>query len=329
MKKPARYFKKLDNNKIHCLLCPVGCKLKEGQEGVCFGRKVIDGELIATNYAQAVAVHVDPIEKKPLYHFHPGEIILSVGPNGCNLFCKHCQNWGISQIREPTRTLMPEELIAVAKKEKSTGIAYTYAEPFIWYEYLHDACRLAHENGLVNVIVSNGYINLEPLQEIIPHFDAINIDVKSMREDFYKKICKGKLSVVKNSVEATVRGGKHVEVTYLVITDVNDSDAEIQDLIDWLASIDNSIPLHFSRYFPNYKMDYPTTPIKTLERAYEMAKKKMKYVYVGNTHLEGTSDTFCPECDNQLVNRSGYFTRVVGIDDGKCSQCGAGVDFVL
>lgn len=329
MEKQARYFKKLDNGEIKCQLCPVGCKLTEGQEGVCFGRKVIGGELIATNYGQAVSMHVDPIEKKPLYHYKPGELILSVGPNGCNLFCKHCQNWSISQEKQRTMTVMPEELIAACKQEKSFGLAYTYAEPFIWYEYLLDVCALAHENGLDNVFVTNGYINPKPLDEIMPLVDALNIDVKSMDDNFYQKICKGHLNVVKNTVEASVEAGKHVEITYLIITDVNDDDQEFHKLVDWIASLDDRIPLHFSRYFPNYKLDYPTTPVKTLETAYEIAKQKLKYVYIGNTYIEGTSDTHCPECGNLLVNRSGYFTRVTGIDSGKCSQCGTRADFTL
>jgi pyruvate formate lyase activating enzyme len=329
MEKEARFFKKLENNRIQCLLCPVGCKLKEGQEGICFGRKVINGKLIATNYAQVVSAHVDPIEKKPLYHFHPGELILSVGPNGCNLFCKHCQNWTISQQKQTTITMMPDQLVSTAQKEKSIGIAYTYSEPFIWFDYLMDVCQLAHEKGLVNVMVSNGYINPEPLQELIPRFDAINVDVKSMRQDFYRKICKGKLEVVKNTVEETFKGGKHVEVTYLIITDENDSAEEIRDFVDWLSGISDRIPVHFSRYFPTFKLDNPTTPIKTLSMAYDIAKEKMKYVYIGNTYIEGTSDTYCPKCNNLLVNRSGYYTRVVGIESGKCTKCNSTVDFVI
>lgn len=329
MEKEAKFFKKLDNNKIQCLLCPVGCKLSEGQEGICFGRKVINGKLIATNYAEVVSTHVDPIEKKPLYHFHPGELIFSVGPNGCNLFCKHCQNWTISQMKQTTITMMPEQLVAAAQREKSIGIAYTYSEPFIWFDYLMDACQLAHEKGLVNVMVSNGYINPEPLQELIPHFDAINVDVKSMRQDFYRHICKGKLDIVKNTVEATFKAGKHVETTYLIITDENDSEEEIRDFVNWLAGISEKIPVHFSRYFPTYKLENPTTPIKTLSMAYDIAKERLKYVYIGNTYIEGTSDTYCPKCNNLLVNRSGYFTRVVGIESGRCTKCNDPVDFVM
>jgi len=329
MEKEARYFKKLDNNKIQCTLCPVGCKLSEGQEGLCFGRKVIDGKLIATNYGQVVSVHVDPIEKKPLYHFHPGELILSVGPNGCNLSCKYCQNWTISQQKVRTMTILPKELIALAKKEKSKMIAYTYTEPFIWFDYILDVGRLAHENDIKNVMVTNGYINPEPLNEIMPYVDALNIDVKSMNPEFYKKICKGNLEIVKSTVEAVVKAGKHLEITFLIITDVNDKDKEFAELTDWVAGLDDKIPLHFSRYFPNYKLDYPATPIKTLERAFEIARKKLKYVYVGNTFIEGTSDTHCPDCGNILINRSGYFTRVVGIDSGHCVKCKSPVDFIM
>ncbi len=329
MMKEAKYHKKLPDGQIKCLLCPVGCKLKEGEEGVCMGRKVIDGKLIATNYAQVVSAHVDPIEKKPLYHFHPGELILSVGPNGCNMFCQHCQNWSISQQKQRTMTMMPEELVSLAEKENSTGIAYTYAEPLIWFDYLMDVCPLAHEKGLTNVLVSNGYIHLKPLEELLPHIDAINVDVKSMRDEFYKDVCEGRFRVVKNTVERIVKAGKHIEITYLIITDINDSEAEIKEFVDWLSGLDNTIPIHFSRYFPSYKMNNPTTPIKTLNMAHAIAKEKMKYVYVGNTYIEGTSDTLCPECNNTLVNRSGYFTRVVGIENGKCSKCKSKVDFVL
>lgn len=329
MEKEAKYFQKLENGKIQCTLCPVECKLSEGQEGLCFGRKVIEGKLIATNYGQVVSSHVDPIEKKPLYHFHPGELILSVGPNGCNLFCKHCQNWTISQQKERTMTIMPNELIALAKKEKSTMIAYTYSEPFIWFDYLLDVGRLANENDIKNVMVTNGYINPEPLNEIMPYMDALNIDVKSMNPDFYKTICKGNLEVVKNTVETVHKAGKHLEIAYLIITDVNDKESEFAELTDWVAGLSDKIPVHFSRYFPNYKLDYPTTPIKTLERAYEIAKQKLKYVYIGNTFIEGTSDTHCPVCGNVLINRSGYFTRVVGIESGRCVKCKSPVDFIM
>lgn len=329
MKREASYFTRLANNKIQCTLCPVGCKLSEGQEGVCFGRKVIDGKLIATNYAQVVSVHVDPVEKKPLYHFHPGELILSVGPNGCNLFCKHCQNWSISQEKQQTVTMSPQELIATAQKENSKMIAYTYSEPLIWFEYLLDVCSLAHEAGIKNVMVTNGYINPEPLQELMPFIDALNVDVKSMQAGFYEKICKGQLATVKNTVQAVYEAGKHLEITYLVITDINDSESEFEELTDWIASIDNRIPLHLSRYFPNYKLDYPTTPIKTLETAYEITKNKLQYVYIGNTYIEGTSETLCPACGNLLINRSGYFTRVVGIDHSQCNQCNSPVDFII
>lgn len=325
----ARYFKKLDNNKIKCLLCPVECKLSEGQEGICFGRKVINGRLIATNYAEVVSVHVDPIEKKPLYHFYPGEQIISVGPNGCNLFCKHCQNWSISQERQKTMTIMPDKLIEITKQEQSIGIAYTYSEPLIWFEYLLDACKLAHENGLVNVFVTNGYINPEPLDEIMPHVDGLNIDVKSMRKEFYKKNCKGKLDTVKHTVQAACTAGKHVEVTYLIITALNDSVEEITELVDWLAGLNSKIPLHFSRYFPSYKLDNPTTPLDTLKKAYQIAQARLDYVYIGNVHIEGTSDTFCPTCGNLLVNRSGYFTSLAGIESGHCNKCKSSVDFVL
>ena len=328
MEKEAKYYKKLENNKIQCLLCPVECRLSEGQEGICFGRKVIDGKLIAVNYAEVVSVHVDPIEKKPLYHFYPGEPIVSVGPNGCNLFCKYCQNWSISQEHQRTMTIMPDNLIGIAEKEKSIGIAYTYSEPLIWFEYLLDACQLAHENSLVNVFVTNGYINPEPLDEIMPHVDALNIDVKSIKPEFYRRVCKGKLDAVLDTVETCVKAGVHVEITNLLIPGLNDSDEEIHELASWIAGLSKSIPFHISRYFPQYKMDIAATPIKSLKRAYSIAREYLDFVYVGNAQIEGASDTLCPKCGNLLIVRSGYSTQIVGLDGNKCSKCKSYINVV-
>lgn len=328
MKQEARYFEILDDGRVKCNLCPVGCKLREGKPGVCFGRKNENGTMVVTNYGQVVSAHVDPIEKKPLYHFHPGDPILSVGPNGCNLGCEHCQNWSISQIEQQTDYLSPETLVELALSRESKGIAYTYSEPLIWFEYLLDVCTLAHEKGLYNVCVSNGYINPEPLEELIPLIDAINIDVKAMKEDFYKYVCKGKLEFVLNSVKTCVEKGVHVEVTNLIITEMNDSEKDITDLVTWLAGIKKDIPIHFSRYFPAHKMDKPATSMETLEMAYGIARQHLDHVYVGNAHIEGASDTECPSCGNLLIQRTGYSTRIVGLDRKKCAECGTEINIV-
>ena len=328
-RKPARYFRPTASGKIECLLCPTACKLAEGKTGICFGRRNIGGTLYAVNYGQTVSVAVDPIEKKPLYHFYPSSAILSTGPNGCNLRCQNCQNWNISQEQQPTRFIPPKALIQMALDAGSIGIAYTYTEPLIWWEYIYDTATLSREHGLKTVLVSNGQINEEPWRELVGLVDAINIDVKSMNADFYRTICKGSLEHTLRTAEIAAENNVAMEITNLVITNRNDSDADFQRLVDWIAAIDSRIPLHFSRYFPHHQMHEPATPTETLKRAYEIAKRKLSYVYLGNIDIEGTSDTHCPECDHLLVKRSHYRTVVDGIADGKCTNCGREVNIRL
>lgn len=327
--KQALFWQKREDGKIKCELCPVGCVIAQGKIGVCMGRQNKNGNLYAINYGNVVSIAIDPIEKKPLYHFHPGTRILSTGPNGCNLKCGHCQNWTISQVKSPTEYVSPEEMVELAFKYRSVGIAYTYTEPVIWYEYIADTAKLAKEKNLKNVLVTNGYICEKPLTEILPVIDAMNVDVKSMDDEFYRKVCKGKVGPVLKSVELAVKNGNHVEITNLIMPTLNDSEEQLQRLIDWVAALDDRIPVHFSRYFPAYKTDLPPTPISTLQKAYDLAKRKLKHVYVGNAYIPGTSDTYCPTCSKVLVSRDGYHTDIQAIKDGKCSSCGADVDFVL
>jgi len=329
MKKEALFWEKREDGKIQCLLCPVGCVIADGKMGVCLGRKNEGGTLYATNYGRLVSLAIDPIEKKPLYHFHPGTQILSTGPNGCNMSCQCCQNWTISQEESPTEFVTPEELVEVALKENSVGIAYTYTEPLIWYEYILDTAGIAKEKNLANVLVTNGYIHEEPLKQLLPHIDAMNIDLKSMDEDFYKKICKAKLPPVLRTIELSYHHKVHVEITNLLIPTLNDSDEQIQKLVDLVANLSDRIPLHFSRYFPAYKMDIPGTPLETLQRAFLLGKRKLKYVYVGNAYIPNTSNTYCAECNELLIRRDGYYTSVVGIEDGNCKNCGTAVDIVV
>lgn len=326
--RPARHYRELPNGKLECQLCPVGCKLSEGQSGICFGRTARGGKLWADNYGQTVSLAVDPIEKKPLYHFYPGSQILSVGPNGCNLRCDNCQNWQISQVEQTTRYISPTELVAAARQAHSIGIAYTYSEPLIWWEYIYDTAQFAREQGLKTVLVSNGYINEQPWRELAPFVDAMNVDIKSMKEDFYRKVCKSSLPEVLRTAEVAVEIGIAVELTNLVIPGLNDSDDDFRKLVDWVAGIDRRIPLHFSRYFPQHKMDHPATPTATLQRAYELARERLDYVYLGNMQLEGTGDTFCPGCGAVLVRRSGYFTDLSGLAGDTCAACGRKTDMV-
>jgi len=328
MKKEALFWEKREDGKIQCLLCPVGCVIAEGKMGVCMGRKNEGGTLYATNYGRLVSIAIDPIEKKPLYHFHPGTQILSTGPNGCNMRCQQCQNWTISQEESPTEFVTPEDLVRIASNEDSVGIAYTYTEPLIWYEYVLDTAKIARENDLANVLVTNGYIHEEPLKKLLPHVDAMNIDLKSMEDDFYKKICKAKLPPVLRAIELSHKNGIHIEITNLLMPTLNDSEEQIQKLVDFVADLSDRIPVHFSRYFPSYQMDLPPTPMESLQKAFLLAKRKLKYVFIGNAYIPNTSNTYCPQCNNLLVKRNGYHTAVVGIKDRKCGNCGVSADVV-
>jgi pyruvate formate lyase activating enzyme len=283
--KQAMYYEKSEDQKVHCYLCPHDCLIRPGNIGKCQVRKNIDGELYSLNYGKIASWSMDPIEKKPLYRFFPGSNILSAGTFGCNLKCSFCQNWSIAQEQPDTIDVSPEALVKKAKELKSEnniGIAYTYNEPSIWYEFVYDTSRLAKEEGLKNVLVTNGFISEEPLKVLLPYIDAMNIDVKAYTDDFYKNICRGSLENVKNTVQIA-SNYCHVEVTTLVIPDLNDAIIEIEEMCKWLRSISPDIPLHLSRFFPNYKMkDKPPTPKETLFKAKEKASEYLNYVYLGN-----------------------------------------------
>ncbi|WP_028991462.1 AmmeMemoRadiSam system radical SAM enzyme [Thermoanaerobacter thermocopriae] len=327
MLKEAMFYKKLENNVVECLLCPHNCHINEGKHGVCNVRNNINGILVTENYGTITSAALDPIEKKPLYHFYPGRYIFSVGTYGCNLKCKFCQNWEIAHQKWEGDYISLQQLIAAAKRQRDNiGIAFTYNEPLIWYEYVHDGLIEAKKEGLKTVLVTNGYINLEPLKKILPYVDAMNIDVKAYTEDFYKKICSGKLHPVLETVEQASKHC-HVEVTNLIITDLNDKKEEIESLVKWLSQIDKNIPLHFSRYFPNYKLDNPPTPLDTLRRAYEIGKKYLNFVYVGNV-MGFDNNTYCPYCENLLVKRDYWHVKLVGLEGSKCKKCGNSVNII-
>ncbi len=280
--KEALYWEKTDG-KTACHLCPHECKIANGLVGICGARKNIGGKLYSLVYGEAASVSLDPVEKKPLYHYHPGEYILSLGTKGCNFKCPFCQNWAISQVLDaPAEKITSKWVIVKAKENKSFGIAYTYNEPFIWYEFVLDTAKLAKKEGLENVLVTNGYVNPEPLEEMLPFIDAMNIDLKSMDDDFYRRICRGSLDPVLSTIKRAVKSC-HVELTNLIIPGLNDSDDNFARLTDWIyENAGPEVPLHFSRYFPCYKLDKPATPLETLKRAERIAKKKLRYVHLGN-----------------------------------------------
>ena len=315
-------YQQREGHKIRCGICPHECKLDEGNIGICGGRQVIGGRFIATNYAQISSLHLDPIEKKPLYHYFPGSEILSVGPNGCNLTCVWCQNWQISQNNAPTRTIMPEELADMVDALDGIGVAYTYAEPLIWFEYIRDVGRILHERGLVNVFISNGYINESPLKELLPVADAFNIDLKAADDYCYRHYCGGKLYDVQKTIRTVYEAGKHIEITHLVVTGINDKLGRIEALVNWTAALDPDIPLHLSRYFPANRYEEPPTAEGFIMQAFEVARQKLNYVYIGNLWSEEGNDTLCPKCGSVVLKRTGFRTEFIGLTGDHCSSCG-------
>ncbi len=281
--KEALYYSKLEGNRVNCILCPKNCIIEDGKTGFCRSRKNIGGKLYSIIYEKTTGIALDPIEKKPLYKFHPGRLILSVGTRGCNFGCIFCQNWHISQNPDADlEDVSCEQIIQEAIKLGSLGVAYTYNEPFIWYEFILECAKAAKANGLENVLVTNGYVNPEPLEEILPYIGAMNIDLKSMDEEFYKKNCKGTLAPVLNTIKRA-KQDCHVELTNLIIPSLNDTKEHFEKLTDWIVeNAGADTPLHFSRYFPCYELNLPLTPVETLYKANAIAKKKLKFVYLGN-----------------------------------------------
>ena len=329
MEKEARYWH-VEEDRIKCDLCPHRCLIPEGKAGLCGVRRNSAGRLLTTIYGEVTSSGFDPIEKKPLYHFHPGETILSLGTKGCNFACDFCQNWTISQ--DPaarSQTVTPEQVVALAQKEGSFGISYTYSEPMIWFEYVLDTSILARARGLENVLVTNGYIEPGPLEELLPHIGAVNVDLKSMDDEFYRKYCRGRLAPVLDTIRTAAKSS-HVEVTNLIIPTLNDTDDHFVRLRDWIAAeAGPETPLHLSAYRPMHKMRLPATPVDALRRAHSICREKLPFVYIGNVLIPQGSDTICPSCGHLVIRRSGYSTSIVGLDGDRCGGCGAKIPIVL
>ncbi len=322
----AKYYTK-GKSYIECEICPHYCKIKPGKLGLCRSRKNEDGKLWVTNYGRTTSIALDPIEKKPLYHYYPGSQILSISCNNCNMLCPFCQNWEISQNEVRTEFLSPEMLVKITKEHASMGVAYTYTEPLMWYEYLLDAGELLHKEGKKNVLVTNGLVNEKPLLELIPLIDAMNIDLKTMNPEVYKTPLGGDLDTVKKTIEIA-HSHCHIEITNLLVTALNDRKKDIDKLIEYVASIDKNIPLHFSRYYPNYKYEKSPTPMKKMEYAYEMAKEKLSYVYLGNILTDDGSNTYCPKCGSLIIERMYFKAMTKGLKGNKCAQCGEKINIV-
>ncbi|MFC1500881.1 AmmeMemoRadiSam system radical SAM enzyme [Elusimicrobiota bacterium] len=324
----ARYYEKIQKTDVQCLLCPRECFLKDGQTGVCTVRKNIDGKLQSLVYAKVCSLNLDPIEKKPLFHFLPQTTTLSIATAGCNLRCVFCQNWSISQAKPEnvvSQELLPEEVIKIAKEKHSPSISYTYSEPTVFYEYMYDTAFLAKEHGIRNVWVTSGYINPKPLKQLCTVLDAANVDLKGFSKRAYRKVAAAKFEPVLETLKILKENDVWLEVGYLVVPTLNDSQEEIQKLCDWIVeNLGDNVPVHFLRFFPRHKLtNLPPTPVKTLETAYSIAKESgINYVYLGNVPGHKYENTYCPNCKKLLVERKGYFIEGFHIKKGKCIYCG-------
>ncbi len=314
--------------KVQCDLCPKSCVMAPGQSGECRIRINLDGKLVAVTYGHPCSVHVDPVEKKPLFHFLPGTGILSLATVGCNLHCKNCQNWEISQSNPedaPARTFPPKAVPHAAREQQCLSVAYTYTEPLVFYEYTLDSCIAVHEAGLKNVLVTAGYINQKPMAKLCGFVDAANIDLKSIRDAFYRDICGATLAPVQRTLVLAKSMGVMVEVTNLVIPTLNDSDEDLQELCRWVAeNLGKETPLHFSRFHPQYKMkNLPPTPGETLDRARAIALAEgLQFVYIGNLSRPEGENTYCPGCGGLLIERRRYVIRKDRLEQGACPDCG-------
>jgi pyruvate formate lyase activating enzyme len=332
----ARFWESLDEKKVHCFLCAHECKIDPGKRGICHTRENQDGTLYSMNYGKIVAEHIDPIEKKPLFHFLPGTRSYSIATVGCNFRCLHCQNYDISQYpRVHQGRILGEErdpgaIVASALASHSASISYTYTEPTIFLEYAQDVAKLAREQGLRNVFVSNGFMTEASAAALAEVIDGDNVDLKSLQDDFYRKVCKARLQPVLDTIQRLKKAGVWLEVTTLVIPGHNDSEAELTDIAHFIKDVGEGIPWHVTAFHPTFKMmDRPATPVATLRKARDIGLQAgLRYVYTGNIPGEGGESTYCYACRELLIERLGYSIRRYNLKDGKCPKCQAEIDGV-
>ncbi len=336
MIKEAALYEKLANKVTHCFLCGHQCRIAEGKLGFCGVRKNEKGTLYSLVYGRVIAANIDPIEKKPLYHFLPGSTSFSIATPGCNFRCGFCQNWEISQMKiketpdSTSRDWTVEQVVAEASHGKCRSISYTYTEPTIYFEYAYDCAKIARENGLLNVFVTNGYMSKEAIKMIQPYLSAANVDLKYFKDESYRKVCGGSLQPVLESIKLMKESGIWVEVTTLVVPGSNDSPEELKGIAEFLAGVDKNMPWHISRFFPNYKFsNLDATPEATLKMAEEIGRQAgLKYIYVGNVYGWG-NDTFCHNCKKALIKREGFSIIDYKVKDKKCPYCQAEISGVF
>jgi pyruvate formate lyase activating enzyme len=323
----ARHYKKLDGGGIECGLCPRHCYVTDLERGFC-GVRENHGDVYRTLvYGLPCSMNIDPIEKKPFFHFHPGTTALSLATAGCNVDCKFCQNWEISQSRPEQTTnyeFSPQDAVDTCKTRSIPTIAYTYSEPTIFYEYMYDIAALGQKNGIKSVMISNGYMEEAPMCELMPQLDAIKVDLKSIREPYYRDVVRGELKPVLDRLVQIRKAGVWLEIVNLVVPTLNDTEREFTELARWIkTNLGTDVPLHFSRFYPQYLLANLTiTPEPTLERAYQICRSEgLEYVYLGNLPSNRAESTFCPKCNAMVIERHGYQVRLTGISGDKCSAC--------
>ncbi len=336
MLKEAMLYKRMeeDGDEVSCFLCSHHCLISDGKFGICQVRENRGGVLYTHAYGELIARNLDPVEKKPLYHFFPGSTSFSIAAVGCNFRCGFCQNWQISQVKEAKASglrpeeVKPEEVVQQARQSRSKSISYTYTEPTIFFEFAYEISHLAKKEGLFNVFVTNGYMTEEMVRTIHPALDAANVDLKSFRDDYYRKVCGGRLAPVLKSIELMKELNIWIEVTTLVVPGQNDSEEELKEIARFLAGLDPSIPWHISRFYPQYRMeDWESTPLETLDQAYDVGKRAgLRYVYLGN--VGQGNNTYCYRCRRLLIERHGFSVRANRIKEARCPDCQTPVDGV-
>jgi len=324
----ARHWQTLDDNRVRCRLCPHDCVIPEGGRGLCRVRENREGVLYSLVYGRPVAIGIGPIEKAPFHHFHPGHRRQTIATVGCNLRCKHCQNWTISQREfEEVRYLLrsPQEIIAGVKRAGLNSISFTYTEPTVFFEYMYDIARLAQEHGMKTTLVTNGFIHPEPLRALLRHMDAVRVDLKAFSEEFYREISGASLAPVLNTLKIIQEEGVWLEIINLIIPTLNDCPEEIRAMCKWiLENLGPDVPLHFNRFFPAFRLTHlPATPVRTLEMAHRVAREVgINFVTIGNLPGHRFDSTFCPACEAKLIHRVGMSVITNNIEEGRCRFCG-------
>jgi len=327
----ASYYNKLEHKEIECILCPRKCRVGDRERGYCGVRENLDGVYYSLVYSRPCSLHTDPIEKKPLYHFLPTSRAFSLATAGCNMNCKYCQNWEISQVRPEqvrSRSLKPAACAQEARLQKAQSIAYTYTEPVVFLAYMRDIAAEARKQQTRNVMISAGYVEEKPLVDLLPLLDAVKIDLKAFSDDFYRDVCRGRLEPVLHTLKTVRKHGVWLEIVYLVLPTLNDGPDQIEPLCTWIREeLGPEVPIHFARFHPIYLMkNLPPTPVDTLERIHRTARERgLLFPYLGNVPGHPAESTYCPQCKTRLIHRTGYNVRVESLRNGACIQCGRAI----